>query len=120
MTTRIRATSTRGACGARGWVVDECTGGEDALLAAADVAPDVIVMAFRLPGIDGAEATRLLKADEWTKDIPVVLCAPPDGAHAEAAARAAGCEVFLAKPWRPDHLRWLLEHLISVDDPTDD
>jgi CheY-like chemotaxis protein len=97
---------------AAGWVVEGATDGADALLIAHVFEPDVIVMDLRLPTIDGLEATRRLKASEATRDTPVVACSGFDLGQAEALARQAGCEEFVAKPCLPDDLRALLENLV--------
>jgi two-component system cell cycle response regulator DivK len=65
--------------------------------------PQLILMDLQLPGLDGLEATRRLKADDATQAIPVVAVT----AHAhrgEALARAAGCEAYLSKPIRRQEL----------------
>lgn len=73
----------------------------EALEAAAIHAPDVIVMDFTMPGIDGIEATRRLKADPRTSTIPVILFSGEDVA---AEARSAGCDAVLPKPCRTELL----------------
>jgi two-component system cell cycle response regulator DivK len=66
--------------------------------------PDLILMDIQLPGMDGLEFTRELKASETTAGIPVIALT----AHAmplhERAARAAGCDGFIPKPWTPEVL----------------
>ena len=60
--------------------------------------PDIIIMDLEMPVLDGWEATRLLKSNPQTCDIPVVALS----AHALAGERekafAAGCDEFDAKP----------------------
>jgi two-component system cell cycle response regulator DivK len=67
-------------------------------------APDLILMDLTMPLVDGLEATRMLKADPATAAIPIIALT----AHAEiedrAAAEAAGCVSFLAKPVTPGHV----------------
>ena len=60
--------------------------------------PDLILMDMSLPGIDGYEATRRIKADDTLKQIPVIgLSAHAMSGDAEKA-RAAGCNDYLTKP----------------------
>jgi len=60
--------------------------------------PDLVLMDIALPGIDGLEATRMLKSGAATRAVPVVaLTAQAMRADADAAARA-GCDGFIAKP----------------------
>ena len=61
-------------------------------------------MDLSLPGMDGWEATRRLKADERTQHIPIVaLTGHALAGHAEGA-RQAGCDAFVTKPCLPDAL----------------
>ncbi|HEX6974468.1 MAG TPA: response regulator [Vicinamibacterales bacterium] len=66
--------------------------------------PDLILMDLSLPGIDGWEATRILKGDAATSHLTIVALS----AHALAAdgdrAREAGCDGFIAKPCLPADL----------------
>jgi two-component system cell cycle response regulator DivK len=64
--------------------------------------PDLILMDIQLPGMDGLEFTRELKADADTASIPVIALTAQAMPLYERAARAAGCEGFIAKPWTPE------------------
>jgi len=87
-----------------GMQVAEAGNGHEALDQAFRLLPDLIVMDLSLPGIDGWEATRRLKADERTKKIPVVaLTSHALGGYSEGA-RAAGCDAFVTKPCLPEQL----------------
>ena len=72
--------------------------GEQGVAMAASEAPDLVLMDLRLPGIDGWEATRRMKAAPVTKHIPVIALS----AHAMAGDRertlAAGCDDYDTKP----------------------
>ncbi len=70
--------------------------------------PHCILMDIRLPGMDGLQATRLLKADPQLRHIPVVAMTGFVGTEEERNALAAGCEGFLSKPF---DTRGLLEYL---------
>ncbi len=84
-----------------GYEVHEAETGEDGLVQAARILPALILMDVSMPGMDGLEATRHLKADPATASIPVIA----DTAHAlaedRARAEAAGCDGYLAKPVEP-------------------
>jgi two-component system, cell cycle response regulator DivK len=60
--------------------------------------PAAILMDLSLPGVDGFEATRLLKADVRTRHIPVLALSGHIGADTASRALAAGCDQFLVKP----------------------
>jgi two-component system cell cycle response regulator DivK len=60
--------------------------------------PDLILMDVQLPVMDGYEVTRRMKADETTRDIPVVAVTSFAMKGEEERARAAGCDAYLNKP----------------------
>jgi len=87
-----------------GYRVAEATNGVEAIEKARELMPDVILMDLALPKMDGWEATRRLKDDERTRDIPIVaLTGHALAGHAEGA-RLAGCDAFVTKPCLPDAL----------------
>jgi len=71
---------------------------EDALRLAKTEHPDAIVMDIGLPGMDGLEATRILKADPETTAIPVIVLTSYAMPTDVENARAAGCDFYVAKP----------------------
>jgi CheY-like chemotaxis protein len=60
--------------------------------------PRVILMDLQLPGVDGFELTRRLKADPATADIAIVAVTAYAMTGDEDRARAAGCDGYLSKP----------------------
>ena len=60
--------------------------------------PDLIVMDLRLPGLNGWEATRRLKAQPETKHIPVIVLTAETSKKSRDDAIAAGCDDFMLKP----------------------
>jgi CheY-like chemotaxis protein len=87
-----------------GFRVAEARNGNEALDQAFALKPDLILMDLSLPGMDGWEATRVLKADERTKHIPVVALTGHALAGASEGAKRAGCDSFVTKPCLPDDL----------------
>jgi two-component system, cell cycle response regulator DivK len=81
--------------------VIEAEDGEAGLAAAAAHRPDLILMDIQLPGLDGYETTRRLKADPALQAIPVIAVSAHALSGAEDKARAAGCDAYIAKPISP-------------------
>jgi CheY-like chemotaxis protein len=84
-----------------GYRVLEARDGEIGILTAQREHPDLILMDVSIPLIDGWEATRRLKADPATADIPIIALT----AHAQESDReratAVGCDGYLPKPAEP-------------------
>ena len=87
-----------------GFRVAEARNGNEAVAQARSLQPDLILMDLSLPGMDGWEATRVLKADDATKRIPIVALTGHALAGASEGARKAGCDSFVTKPCLPDDL----------------
>jgi two-component system, cell cycle response regulator DivK len=87
-----------------GFRVAEARNGNEAVEKAFELRPDLILMDLSLPGKDGWEATRELKADDRTRHIPVVALTGHALAGASEGARKAGCDSFVTKPCLPDDL----------------
>jgi len=73
---------------------------EAALALAHDEQPNLILMDIQLPGMDGLEATGLLKRGESTRAIPVIALTALTMKGDEERIRAAGCDGYIAKPMR--------------------
>ena len=72
--------------------------GASALEAAVETSPDIILLDVMMPGLDGFEVCRRLKADPETRHIPVVLVTALDGRHDRLTGLKAGADDFLTKP----------------------
>ena len=74
--------------------------------------PRLILMDIQLPGMDGLQATALLKGDEATRAIPVIALTALAMKGDEERIRAAGCDGYIAKPMRyKEFLATVEEHL---------
>jgi two-component system, cell cycle response regulator DivK len=89
---------------AQGFEMVEAHDGESAHPLASKERPDLILMDIQLPGLDGYEATRRIKADSALKGIPVIVVTSYALSGDEAKARAAGCDDYVAKPYSPRQL----------------
>jgi len=97
-----------------GFDVIEAGNGMEALERAADSAPDIILMDLSLPVMDGWEATRRLKADQATADIPIVALTGHALAGILEGAKKAGCDAFVTKPCLPEDLVKEIRKVLSA------
>ena len=97
-----------------GFRVAEARNGNEAVDQAFALKPDLILMDLSLPGMDGWEATRRLKADPGTKHIPIVALTGHALAGASDGARRAGCDSFVTKPCLPDDLVVEVRRMLSA------
>jgi len=87
-----------------GFDVVQAANGMEALERAVADHPDIILMDLSLPVMDGWEATRRLKADDRTANIPVVALTGHALAGISEGALRAGCDAFVTKPCLPEDL----------------
>lgn len=86
---------------ASGFDLIEATTGEEGLAMAARERPDLILMDIQLPGIDGYEVTRRLKADPKLSKIPIIAVTSYALSGDDKKAFAAGCDGYVTKPYSP-------------------
>jgi len=97
----------------RGYEVEIAVDGAEGVEKARSEGPDLILMDMSLPVMDGWEATRILKAEEATRSIPVVALT----AHAMSTDREkafeAGCDAYETKPIELPRLLETMEKLLQ-------
>ena len=86
--------------------------GEKGCAMARSERPDIILMDLEMPLVDGWEATRRLKADPQTRDIPIIALSAHALAGAREKALAAGCDEFDTKPVEFDRLVSTMRRLL--------
>ncbi len=84
-----------------GYQVIEATTGEEAVASAEAHMPDLILMDIQLPGIDGYEATRRIKAKPALRAIPLIVVTSYALSGDETKALAAGADAYVSKPFSP-------------------
>lgn len=101
-----------------GYRVEVFSDAESGMNAVRTLSPDVILMDVQLPGRDGLDATRELRADDATRDVPIValtaLAMPGD----RQRAIDAGCDHYLSKPIEYRELLELLDNILGDRAPT--
>jgi two-component system, cell cycle response regulator DivK len=98
----------------RGMLRDLLTGSDYSVIEASDGAagiamaksehPDLILMDIQMPGIDGYEATRRMRADTAIDGIPIIAVSSFAMKSDEAKVRSAGCDHYVTKPYSPMQL----------------
>jgi two-component system cell cycle response regulator DivK len=98
-----------------GHTVMSATDAEAGLTLARAEQPQLILMDIQLPGMDGLEATVLLKQDDTTRAIPVIALTALAMKGDEERIRAAGCDGYIAKPLAyKDFLAVISSHLATA------
>lgn len=82
----------------QGYEVWEATNAAEAFASLKEKRPDLILMDVQLPGMDGLTATKQLKSDPSTRDIPVLAVTSYAMMGDEARALEAGCTGYVTKP----------------------
>jgi CheY-like chemotaxis protein len=95
---------------AQGYGVRKAFDGPAALAAVRAQRPDMIVLDYELPEMDGLEVIRALRADDSTKDIPVLLCT----ASKISVADVRRADAFLAKPFPEDLLCEMVRRVLGA------
>ena len=98
---------------ASGHTVLSAASAEIGVVLARELRPDLILMDVQLPGMDGLQATVLLKADESTRTIPVIALTALAMKGDEERILAAGCDGYVAKPMRYRQLLGAISGLLA-------
>jgi two-component system cell cycle response regulator DivK len=97
---------------ATGYDVLEAETGEAGLTAAQADRPDLILMDVDLPGIDGYEVTRRMRALPALRAVPIVAVTSYALSGDDARALEAGCDAYVAKPYSPRALLATIRELV--------
>ncbi len=87
-----------------GYEVLTARDGCEALAAALDRTPHLIVLDLMMPGLDGCEVTRRLRADKRTATTPIMIVTAMAEERDAAAALEAGADAYMRKPFRSKDL----------------
>jgi PAS domain S-box-containing protein len=97
-----------------GFLLDTACSGEEALGLVAKQPPDLILLDIMMPGMDGYEVARRIKANPLTRSIPVVMITALDDRKAMLLGLSAGAEDFLAKPVDRTELSMRVRNLLRL------
>ena len=84
-----------------GYEIIEAVTGEEGVTAAESHVPDLILMDIQLPGLDGYEATRRIKANAALRHIPIIAVTSYALSGDDVKAFEAGCNGYVSKPFSP-------------------
>ncbi|HLX37435.1 MAG TPA: response regulator, partial [Candidatus Binataceae bacterium] len=96
-----------------GYQIRTASSAEEALAMLETFSPRLILMDLQLPGIDGLELVRRLKADPVRRDIVMVALTAYAMKADEAQAFAAGCDGYITKPIDPDDFSSVIKRHLS-------
>jgi two-component system cell cycle response regulator DivK len=101
-----------------GYEMIEAVDGEAGVRLAREQRPELILMDIQLPGLDGYEATRRIKAEPELQAIPIIVVTSYALSGDDAKAEAAGADDYVAKPFSPRQLLALIrKHLNDAGGP---
>jgi putative two-component system response regulator len=103
-----------------GHIVYRAHSGDEALASVAAHHPDLVLLDVMMPGRNGFDVCRILKADEATRLIPVVLVTALQRTEDRIQGLEAGADDFLSKPFNPQELQARVRSLLRIKRYTDD
>lgn len=101
-----------------GYAVDLAADGEEALSVVREVRPDLVVLDIMLPGLDGVEVCRRLRAS--ARELPILMLTAKDDVPDRVAGLDAGADDYLVKPFAFDELLARIRALLRRAQPAED
>ena len=98
-----------------GYEMIEAVTGEEGVAAAEKERPDLILMDIQLPGLDGYEATRRIKANPALRHIPIIVVTSYALSGDDVKAFEAGCDGYVTKPFAPRELLAKIRTYLPVE-----
>jgi two-component system cell cycle response regulator DivK len=99
-----------------GYEILEAPDGEQGVKIAMEKIPDLILMDIMMPKMDGLEATRIIKADNKTKHIPVIALTSYAMKGDREKTIEAGCDGYIAKPIDIQEVLKTIEHFLTAQE----
>ena len=98
---------------AEGYEVTTARNGREALLRVAESLPDLVVSDIRMPGMDGYQLARQLRASARTALVPVVFLTAKDELADRVEGFRSGVDAYVTKPFEPDELLAVIAGILS-------
>jgi twitching motility two-component system response regulator PilH len=95
----------------QGFETDVAESGDEGVIKAKAMNPDLILMDVVMPGLNGFQATRMLSKDDATKDIPVIICTSKGLETDRVWGMRQGATAYLVKPISPEDLMEKIQSL---------
>lgn len=96
-----------------GYRVVEAGDAEQAFVALASDRPDVVLLDVMLPGRSGLQVLEAMRSDEALRDVPVIVVSAWQSPDDQDAARRAGADAFLGKPFELEELTGCVAKLVG-------
>ena len=95
------------------YAVSYAANGKDGLAKALDLVPDLIITDLMMPGMDGLEVCRQVRANEIINHVPIIVVTAKITEEERIRGLEAGADAYLAKPFNADELRTRVEKLLE-------
>ncbi len=105
----------RAALEGRGHEVTEASGGMDAVAAAKTDPPDLVILDVMMPKMDGHAVRKKLRADERTKDVPIVFLSAVGEFEEQLHELEDGAAAYMTKPFSPRDLADTVDAILDPD-----
>jgi len=101
-------------------VVHTASNAHEALIRISEFRPDIILMDWMMPGVNGLELTRRLRKDAFTEDIPIIMLTAKVTEDDKVAGLEAGTDDYVIKPFSPRELTARIRAVMRRSNPADD